>query len=38
MLVSIALFMLLGCVLEASPAIVLLAPIMFPIARAMGIP
>ncbi|MDI6025019.1 TRAP transporter large permease subunit [Corticibacterium sp. UT-5YL-CI-8] len=37
MLVSIALFMLLGCVLEGLPAIVLLAPIMFPIARAMGI-
>lgn len=37
MLVSIVLFMLLGCVLEGLPAIVLLAPIMFPIARAMGI-
>ncbi|WP_431192872.1 TRAP transporter large permease subunit [Tianweitania aestuarii] len=37
MLLSIALFMLLGCVLEGLPAIVLLAPIMFPIARAMGI-
>ncbi|TWA18141.1 tripartite ATP-independent transporter DctM subunit [Sinorhizobium medicae] len=37
MLVSIALFMLLGCVLEGLPAIVLLTPIMFPIARAMGI-
>jgi tripartite ATP-independent transporter DctM subunit len=37
MLVSIVLFMLLGCVLEGLPAIVLLAPIMFPIAHAMGI-
>ncbi|MEO9337574.1 TRAP transporter large permease subunit [Mesorhizobium sp. SB112] len=37
MLVSIALFLLLGCVLEGLPAIVLLAPIMFPIARAIGI-
>ena len=37
MLVSIAVFMLLGCVLEGLPAIVLLAPIMFPIARAAGI-
>ncbi len=37
MLVSIAVFMALGCVLEGLPAIVLLAPIMFPIARAMGI-
>jgi tripartite ATP-independent transporter DctM subunit len=37
MLVSIAVFMLLGCVLEGLPAIVLLAPIMFPIARAIGI-
>jgi tripartite ATP-independent transporter DctM subunit len=37
MLVSIGLFMLLGCVLEGLPAIVLLAPIMFPISRAVGI-
>lgn len=37
MLISIALFFLLGCVLEGLPALVLLAPIMFPIARAMGI-
>lgn len=37
MLVSIVIFMLLGCVLEGLPAIVLLAPIMFPIARALGI-
>jgi len=37
MLLSIVLFMLLGCVLEGLPAIVLLAPIMYPIARALGI-
>lgn len=37
MLVSIGLFLLLGCVLEGLPAIVLLAPIMFPISRAIGI-
>ncbi|MGH6762071.1 MAG: TRAP transporter large permease subunit [Phyllobacterium sp.] len=37
MLVSIVIFMLLGCVLEGLPAIVLLAPIMYPIARALGI-
>ncbi|KOF14376.1 membrane protein [Ensifer adhaerens] len=37
MLISIALFLLLGCVLEGLPAIVLLAPIMFPVARALGI-
>lgn len=37
MLVSILIFMVLGCVLEGLPAIVLLAPIMFPIAKAVGI-
>ena len=37
MLVSIAVFMVLGCVLEGLPAIVLLAPIMFPIAKSLGI-
>lgn len=37
MLASIVIFMLLGCVLEGLPAIVLLAPIMFPIARSLGI-
>ncbi|MGF7158804.1 tripartite ATP-independent transporter DctM subunit [Rhodoligotrophos appendicifer] len=37
MLVSIAVFMLLGCVLEGLPAIVLMAPIMFPIAANLGI-
>lgn len=34
---SVLLFLLLGCVLEGLPAIVLLAPIMFPLARALGI-
>jgi TRAP-type C4-dicarboxylate transport system permease large subunit len=36
MLVTIAVF-LLGCVLEGLPAIVLMAPIMFPIAKSLGI-
>ena len=34
---TIAIFLVLGCVLEGLPAIVLLAPIMFPIARGLGI-
>lgn len=37
MLVTIVVFMVLGCVLEGLPAIVLLAPIMFPIAKTLGI-
>lgn len=37
MLVTIAVFMVLGCVLEGLPAIVLMAPLMFPIAAQMGI-
>jgi tripartite ATP-independent transporter DctM subunit len=37
MLISIAIFMVLGCVLEGLPAIILLAPIMFPIAGRTGI-
>jgi tripartite ATP-independent transporter DctM subunit len=37
MLVTIAVFMVLGCVLEGLPAIVLMAPIMFPIAKTLGI-
>ncbi len=37
MLASIAIFLVLGCILEGLPAIVLLAPIMFPIARGLGI-
>ena len=35
--VTILVFLLLGCVLEGLPAILLLAPIMFPIARKLGI-
>jgi tripartite ATP-independent transporter DctM subunit len=35
--VTIAVFLLLGCLLEGLPAIVLLAPLMFPIARDLGI-
>lgn len=37
MIASIAVFLILGCVLEGLPAIVLLAPIMFPLARTLGI-
>ncbi|MDQ2778900.1 MAG: TRAP transporter large permease subunit [Pseudomonadota bacterium] len=37
LVVSIAVFLLLGCVLEGLPALLLLAPIMFPIARKLGI-
>ncbi len=37
MAVTIAVFVLLGCILEGLPAVVLLAPIMFPIARKLGI-
>lgn len=37
MLATIVIFLVLGCVLEGLPAIVLLAPIMFPIARSLGI-
>ncbi|WP_287061619.1 TRAP transporter large permease subunit [Mesorhizobium sp.] len=37
MLVTIAVFMVLGCVLEGLPAIVLMTPIMFPIAARLGI-
>ena len=37
MAVSILLFLLLGCLLEGLPAVLLLAPIMFPIARKLGI-
>ena len=35
--VTIVVFMILGCVLEGLPAILLLAPIMFPIAKKLGI-
>ncbi|MFD1883356.1 TRAP transporter large permease subunit [Paracoccus pacificus] len=37
MAVSVLIFLILGCVLEGLPAIVLLAPIMFPMARQLGI-
>ena len=37
MVASIVVFLILGCVLEGLPAIVLLAPIMFPLARTLGI-
>ena len=37
MAVTVAIFMVLGCVLEGLPAIVLMAPIMFPIAKTLGI-
>lgn len=35
--VSIVVFLVLGCLLEGLPAVLLLAPIMFPIARKLGI-
>lgn len=34
---TIVVFLLLGCVLEGLPAIVLMAPLMFPIAKQLGI-
>lgn len=37
MAVTIVVFMILGCVLEGLPAIVLMAPLMFPIAKNLGI-
>ncbi len=37
MLLSIVVFLVLGCVLEGLPAIVLMAPLMFPIARSLGV-
>ena len=37
MAVSIVVFLILGCLLEGLPAVLLLAPIMFPIARKLGI-
>lgn len=37
MIASILIFLILGCILEGLPAIVLLAPIMFPIAKGLGI-
>jgi tripartite ATP-independent transporter DctM subunit len=35
--VTIAVFLVLGCLLEGLPAVLLLAPIMYPIARKLGI-
>ena len=37
MAVTVAVFLVLGCLLEGLPAIVLLAPLMFPIAKDLGI-
>jgi tripartite ATP-independent transporter DctM subunit len=37
MAVTIVVFLILGCLLEGLPAILLLAPLMFPIARKLGI-
>ncbi|WP_288251488.1 TRAP transporter large permease subunit [uncultured Hydrogenophaga sp.] len=37
MLITIAVFLLLGSILEGIPAIVLMAPILYPSARALGI-
>jgi len=37
LLVTIAVFLVLGCLLEGLPAILVLAPLMFPIARKLGI-
>jgi tripartite ATP-independent transporter DctM subunit len=37
MAVSILVFLVLGCLLEGLPAVLLLAPIMFPIAKKLGI-
>ena len=34
---SVAIFLVLGCVLEGLPAIVLMGPLMFPIAKSLGI-
>lgn len=37
MAISILIFVILGCLLEGLPAVLLLAPIMFPIAKTLGI-
>jgi tripartite ATP-independent transporter DctM subunit len=37
MAISILIFVVLGCLLEGLPAVLLLAPIMFPIAKKLGI-
>jgi len=35
--VTIAIFLVLGCILEGLPALLLMAPLMFPIAKSLGI-
>jgi len=35
--VTVLVFVILGCLLEGLPAVLLLAPIMFPIAKTLGI-
>ena len=37
MAITVVVFMVLGCILEGLPAVLLLAPIMYPIARKLGI-
>ena len=37
MMVTVMIFLVMGCILEGLPAILLMAPIMFPIARQFGI-
>jgi tripartite ATP-independent transporter DctM subunit len=37
MAVTIVVFLIMGCILEGLPAIVLMAPLMFPIAKSLGI-
>lgn len=37
MIITILLFLILGCLLEGLPALLILAPIMFPIAKKLGI-
>lgn len=37
MAVTVVVFLILGCILEGLPAIVLMAPLMFPIAKTLGI-
>lgn len=37
MAISVVIFIVLGCLLEGLPAVLLLAPIMFPIAKKLGI-
>jgi TRAP-type C4-dicarboxylate transport system permease large subunit len=37
MAVTVLVFLILGCLLEGLPAVLLLAPIMFPIAKKLGI-